>query len=262
MDEHESTIRRACRIVQLNRTSFYYQPSRQPDLELKNQLRELAARHPRWGVKKMTAVIRSQGIQANHKRIRRIYRGLGLNIRVKPKKRLPSRVPVPLVVPDKPNVSWSVDFMSDALTSGKRFRTFNVIDDFNREALWIGTDTSIPSQRVIRILDQIASIRGYPQQIRSDNGPEFLSHRIRDWARDQQVFWLFIQPGKPAQNAYIERLNRTFREDILDAYLFSSVAEVQSLAFDWMEMYNSRRPHEALANLTPHAYALASGFKP
>lgn len=216
----------------------------------------MAARHPRWGVKKMTAALRLQGIKDNHKRIRRIYREIGLNIRVKPKRRLPSREAMPLVVPQRANVSWSVDFMSDALSSGKRFRTFNVIDDFNREILWIGTDTSIPAQRVIRILDQIARLRGYPKQIRSDNGPEFLSHRTREWASNHQVHWHFIQPGKPAQNAFIERFNRTFREEVLDAYLFSSVAEIQEIAFDWMEMYNSFRPHEALANLTPQQYAL------
>jgi putative transposase len=246
--------------VQLNRSTFYYQATKPQDHELEKQLKELAACHPRWGVKKMTASLHIQGIKDNHKRIRRIYRDMGLNIRIKPKRRLPSREPVPLIVPEKPNVSWSVDFMSDALSSGKRFRTFNVIDDFNREVLWIGTDTSIPAQRVIRILNQIASLRDYPKQIRSDNGPEFLSHRVRVWARDHHVHWHFIQPGKPAQNAFIERFNRTFREDVLDAYLFSSVADIQAMAFDWMEMYNTRRPHEALDNLTPHLYSLASDF--
>jgi len=204
----------------------------------------------------MTAVIRNQGEQVNHKKIRRIYREMQLNIRIKPKKRLPSREPVPLIVPEQPNVSWSVDFMSDALASGQRFRTFNVIDDFNREVLWISTDTSIPSLKVMRILDQIAGCHGNPRQIRSDNGPEFLAHRLQQWAREHCVAWHFIQPGKPAQNAFIERLNRTFREDVLDAYLFSDLREVQEMAFDWMEMYNTTRPHEALGNLSPQQFAM------
>jgi putative transposase len=160
-------------------------------------------------------------------------------------------VAIPLTVPDRPNICWSIDFMSDSLVSGKKFRAFNVIDDFNREVLWIATDTSMPAVRVIRVLDQIAAIHGYPEKIRSDNGPEFLSHKIRDWAFQHNLTWLFIQPGKPAQNAFIERFNRTFREDILDAYLFNSILEVQDMSFDWMEMYNSVRPHESLANLSP-----------
>jgi putative transposase len=243
-------------MVQLNRGTFYYQPTKPDDSVIKAQLTELAADHPRWGAKKMTAVIRNQGNQVNHKRIRRIYREMQLNIRINPKKRLPSREPVLMIVPEKPNQSWSVDFMSDALLSGQRFRTFNVIDDFNREVLWISTDTSIPSPKVIRILDQIAGYRGYPRQIRSDNGPEFLAHRLQQWAQDHRVDWQFIQPGKPAQNAFIERFNRTFREDVLDAFLFSNVREVQEIAFDWMEMYNTTRPHESLNNLSPQQYAL------
>lgn len=249
-------------MVQLNRGTFYYQPTKSDDSVIKEKLTELAADHPRWGAKKMTAVIRNQGQQVNHKKIRRIYREMKLNIRVKPKKRLPSRVPVPLIVPEQSNVSWSVDFMSDTLASGQRFRTFNVIDDFNREVLWICTDTSIPSLKVMYILDQIAGCHGYPCQIRSDNGPEFLAHRLQQWAQEHCVYWHFIQPGKPAQNAFIERLNRTFREDVLDAYLFSDLREVQEMAFDWMEMYNTTRPHESLGNLSPQQYAMQATFLP
>lgn len=241
--------------MQLNRGTYYYQSTKPDDTVIREKLTELANDHPRWGAKKMTAVIRNQGQQVNHKKIRRIYREMQLNLRIKPKKRLPSREPAPLIVPDRPNVSWSVDFMSDALASGQRFRTFNILDDFNREVLWISTDTSIPSAKVKRILDQVASWRGYPKQIRSDNGPEFLAHQLQKWAGDHHVVWQFIQPGKPAQNAFIERLNRTFREDVLDAYLFSNLREVQEMAFDWMEMYNSNRPHEALGNLSPQKYA-------
>ena len=206
----------------------------------------------------MTAKIRSSGLPINHKKIQRIYYEMGLQRKIKPKKRIPSRSAISLAVPNRPNVCWSIDFMSDTLISGKKFRAFNVIDDFNREVLWIATDTSMPADRVIRVLDQVAAIHGYPEKIRSDNGPEFISHKIHDWALKHSISWLFIQPGKPAQNAYIERFNRTFREDVLDAYLFNSISEIQDMAFDWMHMYNSDRPHESLGNLSPHHFALSA----
>lgn len=166
-------------MFQLNRGTFYYQTNKPNDSIIKDKLAKLVADHPRWGAKKMTAVIRNQGQQFNHKNIRRIYRDMQLNIRIKLKKRVPSRDPVPLIVPEQPNISWSVDFMSDALTSGQCFRTFNVIDDFNREVLWISTDTSIPSLKVMCILGHIASYQGYQHQICSDNRPEFLAHRLQ-----------------------------------------------------------------------------------
>jgi putative transposase len=203
----------------------------------------------------MLAQLRKAGCQDNHKRVYRVYCELGLNLRRKPKKRLPSRNPHPLAQPEAANQCWSIDFMSDSLVDGRAFRTLNVIDDFNREALSIEIDTSLPAVRVIRVLDQIADWRGYPKQLRSDNGPEFIAAKLEEWAEEHAVLLDFIEPGKPAQNAYIERFNRTFREDVLDAYLFSSLAGARQFTDNWMHEYNSVRPHAALGNLTPLEYA-------
>ena len=180
---------------------------------------------------------------------------MGLNMRTKPKKRLPIRHPKPLVVPEAANICWSLDFMSDSLESGRAFRTLNIIDDFNREALWIEVDTSLPADRVIRVLEMLALWRGYPQQLRIDNGLELISHKLAAWAEEHKVELAFIQPGKPAQNAYIERFNRTYREDVLDAYLFSTIQEVQAITDDWLEEYNAIRPHAALGGVPPYQYA-------
>jgi len=146
--------------------------------------------------------------------------------------------------------------MSDSLCDGRTFRTLNVIDDFNREALWIEVDTSLPAERVVRVLEQLLFWRGKPSHIRMDNGPELISKRLENWAREKQVTLRHIQPGKPAQNAYIERFNRTFREDVLDAYLFDDLQEVREITQQWLEDYNTLRPHEALQGLSPRQFAL------
>jgi len=144
--------------------------------------------------------------------------------------------------------------MSDSLENGRRFRTLNIIDDFNREVLWIAVDTSIPAERVVRVLDMLALWHGYPQQVRIDNGQEFISHKLANWAAQRHVELVFIEPGKPAQNAYIERFNRTYREDVLDAYLFNSIQEVQAITEEWLEEYNGIRPHDALGGLSPYQF--------
>lgn len=196
--------------------------------------------------------LRLDGHQWNHKRVWRVYRQLKLNLRRKPKKRLLARDPQPLCAPDKPNQSWSVDFMSDSLHDGRTFRTFNVIDDYNREGLWIEIDTSLPAARVERVLSQLVAERGgYPKQLRCDNGPELIGHLIQGWAEHHGVVMAHIEPGKPAQNAYIERFNRTYREDILDMYLFDSLDVVRALTEAWLLDYNLLRPHDALGGLPP-----------
>jgi putative transposase len=205
----------------------------------------------------MKAYLKQQGFPWNHKRIYRVYGELKLNLRVKPKKRLPTREPKPLEQPQAANQSWSLDFMSDSLASGRAFRTLNIIDDFNREILWIEIDTSLPALRLIRVLDMITAWRGCPRQIRLDNGPELISHLLAQWAETHGVELAFIQPGKPAQNAYIERFNRTYREDILDAYLFHTITEVRDITEEWIEEYNAIRPHQALGDLSPYQYANA-----
>jgi putative transposase len=241
--------------MKISRSVYRYRRMQADDGEIAKQLRQLAERKPRWGFGKMFQRLRNQGYRWNHKRVRRVYRQQQLNLRVKPKKRLPSRQPTPLAQPESTNESWSVDFMSDSLQSGRTFRTFNVIDDFNREALAIEIDTSLPSGRVVRVLETIAAWRGYPQRLRLDNGPELISQWLASWAEKSDVLLDFIEPGKPAQNAYIERFNRTYREDVLDFYLFSSLAEAREITEQWLEEYNAIRPHDSLNGLPPYQYA-------
>jgi putative transposase len=181
-----------------------------------------------------------------------------LHLRIKRGKRLPTRTPLPLVQTEKPNECWSMDFMSDALMNGRRFRTCNVIDDFNRQALAIEVATSLPALRVTRILDQIALERGYPQRVRVDNEPEFTSKAFEQRAQSHKVQLDFIKPGCPAQNAYIERFNRTYRQEILDFYLFISLADVREMSETWLHTYNHQRPHDALHGLTPAAFVAAA----
>jgi putative transposase len=180
---------------------------------------------------------------------------MALHLKRKPKKRLPARTAQALAVPGRANQTWSLDFMSDALANGRAFRTLNVIDDYNREALWIEVDTSLPAERVVRVLEQLLFWRGKPTQIRMDNGPELISRRLESWAKDKHIDLLHIQPGKPAQNAYIERFNRTYREDVLDAYLFDDLEEVRTITERWLEDYNTIRPHQALQGLPPRQFA-------
>ncbi len=255
MAEQSVSERRACRILNVSRCVCRYQARKTDDLQIEQELRQLAERKRSWGYGKMIDYLKHQGYGWNHKRIYRVYCDLGLNLRRKPKKRLPARDAQVLAQPAQANQSWSLDFMSDSLSGGRAFRTLNILDDYNREALWIEVDTSLPAERVIRVLEMLLLWRGVPHQIRMDNGPELISHRLEAWAKGHDIELAHIQPGKPAQNAYIERFNRTFREDVLDAYLFSSLEEVRGIVEPWIEEYNAIRPHEALRGLSPHQFA-------
>ena len=221
--EHEMSERQACRAVNLNRGIYRYQASKTDDHEIEQELQQLSESQPCWGCRKMIDYLRNQGHHWGHKRIRRIYRGLALNLHRKPKKRLAARTSLAPGVPVKSNLTWSLDFMSDSLSNGRAIRTLNIIDDYNREAFWIEVDHLLPTERVVRVLENLLMWRSAPKQICMDNGPEFISKRLENWAREKQIELMHIQPGKPAQNAYIERFNRTFREDVLDAYLFDDL---------------------------------------
>lgn len=195
----------------------------------------------------------------NHKRVYRIYTSMRLNLSNKRKKRLPARVKAPLVRPVAPNITWSLDFMHDTLSNGKTIRTLNIIDDFSREALSIIVDTSLPSARVIRELKKLIDWRGRPEKIRSDNGPEFCSGQLQEWCLWKGISWEYIQPGKPTQNSLIERFNRTFRQDVLDSYMFESLTEARKYAQAWAWMYNNVRPHSMLGYFTPNEFLLKYG---
>ena len=255
---HRLSIRRSCAAVRLSRSVYGYRPNKSRDEEVIKALESAVDRYPRYGFGKLFLILRRAGYTWNHKRVYRIYCELKLNIRRKGKKRLPNRNPQPLSVPETVNQSWSADFMSDALYCGRRFRTFNVVDDFNREVLAIEIDLNLPASRVIRTLDQIALWRGYPAQLRLDNGPEFVSLALADWAERHGIHLAFIQPGKPMQNGYIERFNRTYRTEVLDFYIFKSLSQVRNITEKWRQEYNSERPHESLDNLTPSEYLIMS----
>lgn len=253
---HQLSQRSACKAINISRSSYAYEPDTERDRPVIEALQQLAEREPTYGFGLMFDTLRREGKPWNHKRVYRLYKLLKLNFRRKGKKRLPNRHPQPLVVPETFNQSWSMDFMSDSLMTGRRYRTFNVLDDFNREVLAIEIDLNLPAPRVIRVLDRLVEARGYPEKIRLDNGPEFISIALADWAEKHGVLLDFIEPGKPTQNALIERFNRTYRTEVLDLYLFSSLNEVREITNKWIIKYNENRPHRSLGKLTPVEYRL------
>lgn len=239
------------------RSVYRYRPQPERDQEVIDALLELAHQKPEMGFGKLFHSLRRRGHQWNHKRVYRIYCALRLNKRRKGKRRLPSRNPAPLAVSLKMNECWSADFMSDVLWQGRRFRTFNVVDDFNREGLAIEVDLNLPSERVVRVLERIAAWRGYPQKLRLDNGPELIAIALAEWAEEHKVKLEFIEPGKPMQNGFIERFNRSYREAVLDMYIFRTLAEVKEQTEKWLREYNEERPHESLGNKTPREFLLS-----
>ncbi len=250
---HQVSLKKACKIISLPRSVYYYR-SVKDDSEVIRKLEELASKYPRRGCDKFYDMLRQEGYQWNYKRIRRVYCLMRLNIKRKAKRRIPERTKEPLGLPDTINRSWSMDFMSDSLITGRKIRILNVIDDYNREALCIEADTSLPSERVTRIMDDLIDWRGIPDQIRVDNGPEFTSSVFADWCCSKGIRVKYIQPGKPMQNGFIERFNRSYREEVLDAYLFYDLNQVRILSEQWMEDYNNQRPHESLNGMTPKKY--------
>lgn len=258
MQVHARPLRRSCDCVGLSRAAWYAPPLDWTvrDAELIAALAKVVEDRPSRGFWKCSAMLRRQRPDWNHKRIYRVYKAMRLNLRRAAKRRLPKRERVALYVPRLPDTVWSVDFMSDALACGRRFRTFNVVDDFNREALHIGVDTSLTSIRLVRIFEQLKGDHGLPQVLRSDNGPEFLGEPFTKWTKANGLAIQYIQPGKPNQNAYIERFNRTFREEVLDQHLFARLEDVREAAHWWMIDYNEARPHDALGDLTPAEYRI------
>jgi len=243
----------ACWLFSISETCYRYQPKLNDENEaIADWLIRLTDNNRNWGFGLCYLYLRNiKGFIWNHKRVYRIYKELELNLRIKPKKRLIREKPEPLMVPANINCCWSMDFMHDQLHNGRSFRLFNLIDDFNREGLTIEADFSLPAQRVIRALDRVIEWRGKPRQIRCDNGPEYISNLLADWALKHDIELVFIQPGNPQQNAYVERYNRTVRYDWLSQYLFSSIDEVQEHATKWLWSYNNERPHTAIGGITP-----------
>jgi putative transposase len=240
-------------LLQISRSSCSYK-SIKDDSTLEQALYDLSQNHAQEGYWKYYDRLRNKGHVYNHKKVYRVYKKLNLSIKRKAKKRLPARVKEPLIVPIEMNQTWSMDFTSDALSNKTKFRSFNIIDDYNREVLFIESDYSLKSSRVLWVLRHLMNKQGKPQKIRMDNGPEFIAKIMQQWSKMNEVEFIYIQPGKPMQNGFIERFNRTFRESVLDAYLFDSLEEVREQTAIFMVEYNYTRPHEALGGLSPIMY--------
>jgi putative transposase len=252
-EEKELTVARACRVMELERSMYYYQSVKE-DMEVEDKLREYAERLPTRGFPEYFKRIRKEGIKWNHKRVRRVYKQLGMSRRKKGKRRIPNPDKRPLLQPVYPNLTWSMDFMHDALYNGRKFRTFNLIDDYNREALAIEVAYSLSSEMVIGVIQQIIEWRGKPLEIRSDNGPEFLAKAFEGFCQKSGIVHVRTQKGKPSQNGFIERFNRTYREDVLDANIFETIQQVRELTALWLDDYNNKHPHSSLNNMSPNEF--------
>lgn len=246
--------RRACEAAGIARSVVRYRKQPDRDKQVIAVLQELVERFPERGFGKLFKLIRRRGLVWNHKRVWRVYCALKLNLRRRGRKRLPHRPRQPLEAASTLNGCWSADFMSDALWDGRRFRTFNVVDDFNREALAVEVDLNLPAARVIRVLERIAAWRGYPQRLRLDNGPELISTALAEWAEERGVELSFIEPGRPMQNGFIERFNGSYRRGVLDMYVFRNLTEVREHTERWLHDYNEEIPHDSLGDLTPAEY--------
>ena len=247
------SIALACRTFGVSETCYRYSPLLSDENEMiADLLVGLTEARKTWGFGLCFLHLRNvKGHPWNHKRVYRIYCALELNLRIKPRKRLKRDVPDALAVPERPNVTWSMDFMADRLEDGRAFRLLNVLDDFNREGLGIEVDFSLPAERVIRSLNNIIEWRGNPKTIRVDNGPEYISHALLEWAEKHGIALRHIQPGQPQQNAYIERYNRTVRHEWLDQYIINRIEEAQHFATQWLWTYNNDRPNMGIGGITP-----------
>lgn len=251
IEEHGVSERQACNALSVPRSSYRYKPKVKNDTPVINELHRLVEKHPAIGFWQSYFRVRRQGFIWNHKRVYRVYTALQLNIRRRYKKRLPARAKQALFQPQAINQVWSIDFMSDSLWDGRKFRLLNIVDDFNRQVLALEADLSLPAVRVIRVLEYLKEFRGLPKMIRVDNGPEFISHTLNEWCSRHQINLAYIQPGKPMQNGYIERCNGSVRKELLNANVFYSLKEVREKTEEWMMDYNYHRPHESLSYRAP-----------
>lgn len=258
--EEEITTARACRILDLDRSMYYYE-SVKDDSIVESKLMEYASSKTlcNRGFPEYYKRIRREGLLWNHKRVERVYKKLKLNKRRKHKRRIPNPVRTPLVQPIGPNITWSMDFMCDRLENGRKIRILNILDDFNREALLMHVDYSFPSAKVVELVKQVIDWRGRPINIRTDNGTEFIAKEFTAFCniKGQEINHIRIQKGKPNQNSYIERFNGSYRSAVLDAFNLENKTHAQYETDVWMEDYNHSHPHESLNDLPPVEYLSA-----
>ncbi len=255
--------RRASAVAGIGRSSARYRARpRVDEAALRRRLRELAGERPRFGYRRLHALIRRAGIVVNHKRVERLYRLEGLAVHRRRRKRVARDGRGRPAPPSRPNEQWAADFVGDTLAWGRRIRLFAVIDVFTREALAIEIDTSLPGERVVQVLGRLTAERGLPEELVLDNGPELAGRALDGWAHEQGVRLRFIAPGKPIQNAVIESFNGRLRDECLNEHWFLSLADARRIVEGWREDYNRARPHSALAYRPPAEFRLAFGEAP
>lgn len=254
-EQYPVSERRACGLLEVWRSSWRYRRRRTDDPVLRERLRELAQQRRRFGYRRLHVLLRRAGWAVNHKRVYRLYREEGLVVRRRKRKRGAGLARVPLGAPTRAHQGWSMDFLTDELARGRRFRLLTIVDDYTREALAIEVDTSLPGERVRRVLEQLVESRGRPEWIVTDNGPEFTGRVLDQWAFEQGVRLHFITPGKPVENAYVESFNGKLRDECLNENWFESLAEARGVVEAWRVDYNQARPHSALGYRTPEEFA-------
>jgi putative transposase len=246
--------RQACRFTGFSRSTRRYPTERSAQDDLRARLLTLATLRPRWGYRRLHWLLRREGHRINRKRVYRLYRELGLVVRRRQRKRVAMpRTPLPR--PTRPNQRWSMDFITDALANGRKFRSFTLGDDCTREAPAIETDFSLPAERVVAVLERVGAVRGFPEAIVCDNGPEFTSQALDQWAHERGVHLHFIAPGKPVQNAFAESFNGRLRDECLNDSWFVSLTDAQQTIETYRQDFNTARPHSSLGNRTPAEYA-------
>jgi len=258
MERHGLSQRHACELVGLDRSTLRYRCRRPEDTAIRERLRELAAERRRFGYRRLGWMLAREGQRMNHKKLYRIYREERLMVRRRRGRKRALGTRAPMVLPSRINQRWSLDFVSDTLSDGRRFRILCIVDDYSRECLAAVVDTSLGGVRVVRELERLVEERALPDTVVSDNGTELTSGAVLRWAT-RRIAWHYIEPGKPVQNAFIESFNSKLRDECLNEYLFTSLAEARVIIEAWRQDYNHLRPHSSLGALTPVEFAALNG---
>jgi putative transposase len=248
--QHQCSQRTACRLAGISRQAMRYRPVKPSDGAIQVRLKQLGAQYPRYGYLMLHAMLKAEGLVINRKKTYRIYTELGMQVRTKKRKKL-TRPRIPMALPSRPNERWSLDFVSDQLANGRRFRILNIVDDFSRTCVGQLIDTSISGERMTHFLDQLSLTRSLPEKIVLDNGPEMTSKAMFLWSRQHDVMLHFIQPGKPTQNAFVESFNGRFRDLCLNQNYFTSLGDARSIIDHWRDHYNRVKPHSSLGYQPP-----------
>lgn len=258
---HQVSERRACTVLGVDRSSMRYRSVRPDDSDLRKAMKAVADERRRFGYRRVHVMLERQGWHVNQKKIRRLYREEKLQVKRRGGRKRALGTRRPMLVPGRPNERWSLDFVSDAFTDGRRFRVLAIVDDFSRECLGLVANTSLSGIRVTRELSAIIARRGRPKTVVSDNGTELTSMAVLRWCQETGVAWHYIAPGKPTQNAFAERFIGSFRDELLNGTLFTTLAEAKAHITTWKEDYNRNRPHSSLGNITPHEFAAKTALE-